>query len=226
MADEPISFEAFSAALLEPWAQPPASDGTCITSPREAAARATYEAAVTHAKAKGTVLVTCTDAASARACLDYLRSFFSDQPQLAKLLKKTEGDGVTLHGGTKVVVTTDATRRPRDLLATIRLSPEAPSGESATAVEQHWDDPIWVARTLSMVFAEWLYHGRGYDAALKLAALLEPDDDPVQVLARMAREHEDRIANLKPMNLFRVTPMQDGPLPNARHNGFASEIRG
>ena len=89
----------------------------------------------------------------------------------------------------------------------------AGAGEGSPVV-QHWDDPIWAVRTLLHVIGHWIHTGE-FTAALGVAGLLEPDDDPAAVLARKKREHEDRIANNRPMNLFRVTPMQDGPLPNA-----------
>lgn len=122
----PVSFEAFAAALLEPWLTEQALDGPAVSSAREAAARAAYAATVTHAKARGTILVACSDGSMARACMDYLKAYFEDQPQLAQVAKRIDSDRVTLRHGVKILVTTSP-RRPRDLLAWLALTHEVPS---------------------------------------------------------------------------------------------------
>ena len=102
MADV-ISFQDFQRALLGKWTAPIAGD--VVSSPSDAAARAVFEATITHAKKRGTVLISCADATLRTACLDYLKTLFEDQPQLAGLLKKATADGVELAHGQRIPVT-------------------------------------------------------------------------------------------------------------------------
>jgi hypothetical protein len=95
-----ISFADFSKDLLAPWSGELPADGDA-GDPRTAAMKAAFEASITHTKKRGTVLVVCDDATGARSCSDYLKSFFSDQPQLALLAKKISSDEIQLKHGTR-----------------------------------------------------------------------------------------------------------------------------
>jgi hypothetical protein len=120
MTDD-ITFEKFTKKVTAPLSAP--LEGDTISSPVKAAERAAFEASVTHAKKRGTILVACRDSSDGRACLDQLKFFFEDQPQLAQLFKRATSDTIELQNGQRILVTT-APRRPRDLLVTIRLEPE------------------------------------------------------------------------------------------------------
>lgn len=121
-----VSYETFASALLAPWLAKGALPGEPVSRPAEAAARAAYEATVTHERQRGTVLVSASDSSLARSCLDYLKAYFEDQPQLAQLVKRIDSDGIRLHGNRRILVTTSP-RRPRDLLTAITLAPHPPA---------------------------------------------------------------------------------------------------
>jgi hypothetical protein len=120
MAENP-SFQEFADTLLAAWSED-LPVGDTVSSPRIAAAKACYVAAIEYPRKRGTVLVAADDAADARSCVQYLVSFFSDQEQLKPLLKTQKGDTFELAGGKRITVTTDRTRRPGSLLACIRLT--------------------------------------------------------------------------------------------------------
>jgi hypothetical protein len=131
-----ISFEDFAGVLLSPWLEDTRQlAGPAVSSPRVAAARAAYEASVVHAGKRGVVLVAASEAAGARQCLDFLRSFFEDEPRLRALLKCMRGDEIVLHGDLQILCTS-APRRPRGLLSTIRLKPNAPPEEDPLVMLQ------------------------------------------------------------------------------------------
>ena len=115
------SFEDFSSVVLAQWTNEAERTGLVVTSARVAAARAAFEATVEHAGRQGTVLVVAHDASSARSCFDYLKAFFTDQAQLASLTKVISADTITLRAGPRILVTSDATRRPKGLLASVAL---------------------------------------------------------------------------------------------------------
>jgi hypothetical protein len=116
-----VSFEEFSTLVLADWVRPEL-EGDTVSCPRMAAAKAAYLATVVHAKQKGTVLVACSDSTLARACQQYVTAYFTDQPHLAKTVKRHTADGVELTGGRRILVTDDATRRPAKMLACIKLA--------------------------------------------------------------------------------------------------------
>jgi len=84
--------------LLEPWLADGTDDrdATVLTTPKGAAARATFEACITHAGKRGTVLVKCDEAAGARDALSFLRAWFEDEPRLSPLLKRVGNDELLL----------------------------------------------------------------------------------------------------------------------------------
>jgi len=99
--------------------------GDTVSSPRIAAAKACYAAAIEYPRKRGTILVAADDAADARSCVQFLSSFFADQDALRALLKAQKGDTFELAGGKRITVTTDRTRRPSGRLACIRLTSAA-----------------------------------------------------------------------------------------------------
>jgi predicted phage terminase large subunit-like protein len=138
-ANPSITFETFAGALLGPWLSDDADQaaGPSLSSPRAAAARAAYEAAIVHSGKRGTILVTASDGSLVRACLDFLKAYFEDQPQLAPLVKRVSSDEIALRRGTRILVTTSP-RRPRDLLAAITLTTKpavAPAERQTEAIQ-------------------------------------------------------------------------------------------
>jgi hypothetical protein len=160
-----VTLEEFAATIIGPMAEP--IDGAVVSAPAAAATRAAYEASVVHAKRRGTIMVACSDSGGARECLDHLRCYFTDQPQLSLLFRRSGADVIELQHGQRILVTT-APRRPRDLLATIVLTPSAP-------VDLPSD--LFLARSLCHCLSGVYSRARQpSDADLAVARLLCPDD--------------------------------------------------
>jgi hypothetical protein len=123
----PVTFDAFTKALLADWYDmPPAASGDVTSSPRDAAAKALYAACVTHKAKPGTIMLACSGPDVAREAMGYLRSMTTDQPQISSMVKTIGSDEVAFRGGTKILCTPDPTRRPPRLLATVRLAATEP----------------------------------------------------------------------------------------------------
>ncbi len=125
-----ISFDAFCRdnEFLAPWFKSEGRewrDGCeTFTAPREAAAFAAYTATVQHRGKRGRIEVLAADQGRARECRDYLVAYFTDQPMLAAMVKRTTPDGVELRGGTIIEASANDKRRSRDALCSVLLTLE------------------------------------------------------------------------------------------------------
>ena len=114
----PIALEDF-AVLFDIW---DGTTGVAVSTPKEAAIRAAYSVCVAHAGQPGTVMVSASDASAARQTLDLLKSYFTDRPELAPMLKRVVQDGIELYGAQKILITTSP-RSPAGLLSCINIEP-------------------------------------------------------------------------------------------------------
>ena len=141
----PPTFDDFRH-LLKAWSAEDSSS-PAVGDAVSAAQRACYEAAITYATKKGTILVSCADVAGARAVMDILKAYFIDQRELNRLLKKIGTDTIELHGPT--ILVSASQRRPKDLLCTIRL---------VSPIEAEVPSSTNLARTLLYLAARYPGH--------------------------------------------------------------------
>jgi hypothetical protein len=191
----PITFADYCAdlALLGPWHGEAwkRDDATAFSSPREAAARATYAATVEHKGKRGLVLVLATEQGLARECRGFLEAFF-EQKLLAPLVKRIAPDGIELRGGMVIEVSTNDKRLVRDALCVVELKPAS-------------DQPPVEVKPLDL-----------YRLILHVAHT-DPDSPTVAAISKIVgldivaalREYERRCAEREPAGLYSA-PMRAG----------------
>jgi len=131
-----VSFTDFTETFLSDWFGEASAPGDTTASPRDAAAKAVYAAVVMHkGERRGVVMVNCSDAGGARQVMDYLKAIAIDQAHIAPMVKTVLPDGIEFRAGLRILVASGDTRRPRGLLATIRLVPAAEARSSVPATD-------------------------------------------------------------------------------------------
>jgi hypothetical protein len=132
-------------------------------------------AAVNAAK-PGVVRVAAADASMARQCREFICAFL-ETDKLKPLFSRLAGDVIELRSGVSIQVDANVAKLSHGAISVIELA-WAPLGEiTKSSVEAHADDPVWIARAALHVLNHWIYTGEGYEQALVIAKILEPDDD-------------------------------------------------
>ena len=108
-------------ALLGPWysGDPPAADA-CVAHPKGAAAHALLTALNADEGAKGIIRILAKSAEDKRLIRCYLDAML-DQPKLKAMVKRSQPEQISLHGGLRIVIDLNEARLTKDVVATIAL---------------------------------------------------------------------------------------------------------
>ena len=176
-------------------------------------------AAVNAAK-PGVVRVAAADATLARQCREFILAFLATD-KLKPLFLKATGDEIGLRSGVIITVDSNVARLSHGAISVIELAwgPSSDGDDVRSPLKEHADDEVWMARAAMHCISHWLYTGEGYDSALMIAALFDPDD-PAGWLEQQKREHLAEIENCVPMSsgLARAAVQENAP-------GLASAYR-
>ena len=163
----------------------------------------------------------------------FLASFFEDTPTLATMLKKRVNDIFHLHGDIRIVATSDTTRQPHRMLATIVLDTASIDPTQFTIRERArrvlaclrmWQQTGQHAKIAEMEAALNVEPGWVEALCAKNAELLNRENDEEELRRRLTQIERDKQAKKTPAQLAPRPPMADRTDPRSNTSRATSEL--